>query len=144
MHDYEGPDEKYLTIYEDEIVDVIEQGEVWWKGRLRGDTGYFPISYCRPMRMVNIDTSSQAVSSYIRLMQKRCGLLSREQAAVLKLRKVPISSKISNLTGQLNSQRGFPRPAAIKYTTLKLKQLEEEELEDEEKKKIEKEKEEKR
>ena len=44
--------------------------------------GFFPFSYCRPVRDVKIDTES--VSIFIKIMQKRCGFLSLEQQNKLK------------------------------------------------------------
>lgn len=113
LGDYESTGPGILTIREHDIVDVIQQGSDsgWWTGRVRGEVGYFPISYCRFVQEHKIDTS--VVTPFIQLMQKRCGLLPEDKALLLHRTKTKSADSIIKLQEQLLTLKGFP--TARKY-----------------------------
>ena len=47
LYAYSGRDADHLTFNKDDIISVLDQNDMWYKGSLRGKQGWFPKSYVK-------------------------------------------------------------------------------------------------
>ncbi len=118
---FKARDSTMLSIHVEDVIEVLEKrDDGWWKGRLRGEIGFFPVNYCKSVKSPKLKV--EAVEPYIRFMQSKCGFLSNEQKQQMKgaamnnclhlLEQIPkreTAEKIVELQKQMKKMRGFPQ-----------------------------------